>query len=558
MQTARRLYVYLLSGISLGVLVGGVSMLLTVLLDTLGLGRSGPQLGGGDVTGQQLTLALALTVVSLPVWLIHWFVAERSVRHGTAEAAMERTSSVRGLYFGIAMALLLLAAGIGLSSVITTIVVRLADAESFGGGSVAGGLALAAVAGAAWLYHVWLRSRDWARGPMVDGGAWLPRAYLYLAAFIGLMLLLSGFGSLLGVIGSLLTDAPQFGDPSDAWWAYPLGLALANVVLGGAVWLGHLRYANGLVRDPGWRGRSERPAKLRLAYFVAVLMAAAAGAIFLAADGARTVIEAALGVAQNDEPATSLSLVLLALVTAAAYALAWWAHARWMEREAAMSGSAERFETEHRLELYPIALVGLATGATAVAWLIGLLLESLVGSGQALSGDDVALRELARWVPLALFGTAAWIWAWRGAELRRLTDPGGEAASTTRRTMLLIVLAGAVLAGLAAAGLILYRLFGSLVGITQSGDPVTELSTPIGVLLVAAGVGAYHAVALRRDQAIRVEPPPATTAKLASLDLRLVGPAGADPRSVVAAIAAQLPPGYALEVAEQPPSRSVG
>ena len=64
MQTARRLYVYLLSGISLGVLVAGVSMLLTVLLQSVGLSFGGPQLGGGDVTGQQLTLALALTVLT--------------------------------------------------------------------------------------------------------------------------------------------------------------------------------------------------------------------------------------------------------------------------------------------------------------------------------------------------------------------------------------------------------------------------------------------------------------------------------------------------------------
>ena len=49
MQTARRLYVYLLSGISLGVLVAGVSMLLTVLLQSVGLSFGGPQLGGGDV-----------------------------------------------------------------------------------------------------------------------------------------------------------------------------------------------------------------------------------------------------------------------------------------------------------------------------------------------------------------------------------------------------------------------------------------------------------------------------------------------------------------------------
>ena len=551
MQTARRLYIYLMSGISLGVLVSGVSMLLTVLLDALGL--AGPQLGGGDVTGQQLTLALALTVVSLPVWLIHWFVAERSVRAGVAGEAVERNSSVRGLYFALAMGLLLLAAGAGLSSAIHTVIARLGDAQQFGGSGIGGGLALGAVAGVAWVYHLRLRTRDWARGPMSDGGAWLPRTYLYVAAFLGLMLFLSGFGGLLELAGRVLLNEPLFDDPSGSWWAYPLGLGVANLTVGGAVWIGHLAYSNALLRDGGWRGASERPAKLRLAYFVAVLMATAVGAIYLAGDSARNVLETALGVSEADAPAQVLGVVLLPLLTAIAYGAAWLVHGRWMEREAAAAGSSERFETEHRLELYPMALVGLAIGAVAAAWLIGLLLESALGIGRAITGGDIALRELARWVPLVLLGTVAWIWSWRRAELRRTTDPVGEASSTTRRATLLIALGGSVLAGVAAAGLILYRLFGAVVGIAQSGDPVAALSTPIGVLVVAAGVAAYHAIALRRDQAIRVEPAPAQrTSVPAALDLRLIGPAGGDALSVVASIAAHLPPGYALEVADPP------
>lgn len=551
MQTARRLYVYLLSGISLGVLVTGVSMLLTVLLQSAGLSFGGPQLGGGDVTGQQLTLALALTVVSLPVWLIHWLVAERSVREDRPEADVERSSSVRGLYFAIAMGLLLIAVGTAVSSVIQEAVTRLGDAQFFGGSGVAGGLALAAAAGSAWLYHAWLRNRDWARAPMTGGGAWLPRTYLYLAAFVGLMLLLSGLGGLLELISRVILEPPPLDDAPDVWWAYPLGSSLGSILVGGATWIGHLAYSNGLVRDEGWRGASERPAKLRLAYFVGVVMAAAAGAIFFASDSVRAAIEVILGLAPSDEPARLLAFVLLPLVTASAYAVAWWAHARWMEREAARSGTGERIETAARLELYPIALVGLAFGATAVAWLIGLLLESLFAGGRTLSGGDFAQRDLARWAPMALVGTAVWIVAWRGVELRRGIDVAAEASSTVRRALLLIVLAGSILAGIGAAGLILYRLFGAVVGISQSGDPAAELSTPLGVLVVAVAVAAYHAVALRRDQGLTAKlPGPAIVTAPIALDLRLTVPADGDAAAVLATISEGLPPGYALEVAE--------
>jgi hypothetical protein len=114
MQTARRLYVYLISGIGIGMLVGGLTMLLSVLFDRLGL-RGAIIAGEGDVIGQQLTLASALIVVGLPVWLIHWLAAERSVRPGREGAALERTSDVRGLYFALAMGILLLVAANGVS-----------------------------------------------------------------------------------------------------------------------------------------------------------------------------------------------------------------------------------------------------------------------------------------------------------------------------------------------------------------------------------------------------------------------------------------------------------
>lgn len=88
MQTARRLYVYLISGIGMGMLVAGLTMLLSVLFGRLGL--AGSVLGGeGDVIGQQLTLASALIVVGLPVWLIHWLAAERSVRPDRPDAALD-------------------------------------------------------------------------------------------------------------------------------------------------------------------------------------------------------------------------------------------------------------------------------------------------------------------------------------------------------------------------------------------------------------------------------------------------------------------------------------
>ena len=554
MQTARRLYVYLLSGISLGALVVGVTMLLTVMFERLGLGPSGDLVfGGEDAIRQQLTLASAVTAVSLPVWLIHWLVAERSVRPERPTASVERTSDVRGLYFALAMGALLLAMATGVASMLEAIVLSLAGADAIGR-SIGGGLAVAIVAGAAWAYHVRLRTRDWSRGPMTDGGAWLPRTYLYVATFAGLFLLLSGVTGFIELLGRLVLDEPPaFIDSSiGSWWAFPLASAVTSVAVGGAIWLGHAWYANRLLRDPGWRGASERPARLRLAFFVAVLLATAAGSIYLFGDGIGNAFAAALGVPDTQETGQTFGLIILPMLSAIGYAIAWWIHARWMDMEAEASGSSERLETVDRLQLYPVALVGLAFGATATAWLIGILIDVALG-GERLVAGDAWRRELSQFVPFALLGVGVWIWRWRGATARWAVDPIGEAASTTRWTSLLIVIAVGIGAGVISIGFILYRLFGTVFGLALTGDPISELSLPVGVAMVAAVVVLYHGSQLRRDQALRagIDTSPSEPTAVAPLAwLRLTGPPGADVDPALNALRRHLPEGYALEVVE--------
>lgn len=111
-------------------------------------------------------------------------------------------------------------------------------------------------------------------------------------------------------------------------------------------------------------------------------------------------------------------------------------------------------------------------------------------------------------LPLAILGGAVWIWAWVPMERRHQAFPRAEAASTVRRAGLLIVLAVAVIAGLSSLALILYRLFGFLLGAGLSGDAVGELSTPAGILLVALVAGLYHGLALRGDLAVALPPQP--------------------------------------------------
>ena len=155
---------------------------------------------------------------------------------------------------------------------------------------------------------------------------------------------------------------------------------------------------------------------------------------------------------------------------------------------------------------------------------------------------------MARWAPLAALGAGVWAWRWAAAGARFAQDPEGEAGSPIRRAALFLVLAASILSGIAAAGVIFYRLFGGLFGIRQAADPVAELSGPIGTLAVAAVIGLVHGARLRRDQSLRgrAEETPAS-ARPAEMTVRLRGPEGADLPALVAALRAQLPQGYAVE-----------
>lgn len=541
MQTARRLYVYLISGVSLGVLIAGASSLLGIGLEQLGL--PGPDFVDGREAGERLTLAAALVAVALPAWLIHWLLAERSVRPDQSEAAVERSATLRGLYMALVLGALLLAAANGMGTAIHTIVHRVAGTE-YGGESVADGIALLLAAAAAWLYHGWVRQRDWRRGPITDGGAWLPRTYLYAAAFGGLMSALTGFAGLLDVTWTSVLDASA---PLEdvTWTAFQLADHLGSLLVGGVIWVAHWWHAQRIVREPGWRGESERPARLRQAYFVAVIVAALGYAIWHLGSAIGDAIRAAAGLHIGDaDPARGM---VVSLLSAIPFAIVAWLHAGPPKKEARASGLVGRIEATARLSLYPIALVGLAFAAVGSARFGGAIITGLF-SRTTLGGGRWLVEAVAANVPFIVIGAGVWWWAWRGITARVAADPAAEAASTIRRTTILAALAGSVLSVIGAAAIVLYRLFGGLFGVPQPGDPIAEVSVPLATLVVALAVGGYHLLLLRTDQSRAPVEPDEVVAPRPSVAVRISGPAGSDVRATLSGLRGGLPEGFELEV----------
>jgi hypothetical protein len=313
---------------------------------------------------------------------------------------------------------------------------------------------------------------------------------------------------------------------------------------------------------------------VRLTYLLGIVAYAAAQSVLGLAQGARAVLVVLLGaesvIGVQPGPAAIAREAVAPVIAAAIWAWVAWLHVRWVRREASRSGDAERPLRVERLISHAFSLLGLAFGASGLAWLLGLAIDVAFGGQRTIRSDDFWRVELAQFVPMAVLGWALWLFGWRDVLARRARDPEGEARSTTRRGALLLTMAGAVLAGLSSAALVLYRFVAVLLRADVSADPVSELSTPLGILAVAVAVTAYHGLLLRGDLAAREAPaeavlPELTTAAVpptvaapeptaepvatapAARRLVLSGPPRSDLDAIVASLRAGLPPDHSLD-----------
>ncbi len=562
MQTVRRLYVYLLSGISMGFLVYGLIVLLEVIFGQLGIGQ-GTLIGreGESWARQQLSLAAALIGVGLPVWGIHWWFAERSLNPDRPNAEDERASTVRALYLTVVLVVLLGFGAFAARDLVREIVLGFLPQQPenvyYGSASATRSLATLLVAAAAWGYHVSVRRRDLARGQLQGAAAWLPRVYVYGATLVALLITLQAFGDLARYAGEAVW--PLANNPDDSYRSYGLADSVSLFLVWAAAWLGHWWYAGRLVSAGGWRATSERGAWLRLAFFVAVILAGASSVVRLAGEALRAILVPAFGatdaIGGDLDGADLLRAVAVALVSAVPWAVAWWLHQGRMHEEALQADDPSRAVVATRLDLHAVALVGLAFAAVGTGWLVGVLIDVLLGGSRTVSGFGFWRAELANFVPYVVLGLVVWIWRWWPIQARHAADPTGEAASTIRRSFLLIILAASVISAIGSLALVLYRLFGSLLGANLGGNTVSELSTPVGALVAAAAVALYHGLALRRDLALRAaatpvpttESPTAAAPAVEGRALVLRGPPDGDLEAAVGALRDALPPGFTLD-----------
>ena len=559
MGTAKRLYLYGISSISLLVLAVGLVNLLGLVFGEIADALGATTIGGGGGTGrEQASLAIALVAVGLPIFAVHWALVGRGWRGTGAAAAEDRSSSIRAFHLGfVATVALAVATYSGVELLHRWLGGLLGvEAPAFGP-RWPDTLAILLIALPIWWYHQGRRNADIRHDHLHGPAAWLTRLHRYAWAFVGLIILVVGASQTIETLATVLIGGSDFGS-SGSWWRDPLASSLALVAVGGGVFAYHADDARRAMRDASRIGEDDRSSAIRATYFGTVILVMLIDVALSVAASLTELARLALGVSDGTGPISFLELVVGPLLVAVPYLLAGLAHRSALYREAS-GRSPDALDDAERLTRHLAGAVGLAIVAVGSAQLLGRILEIALGVGRA---DDLFRAELAGSIALMLVGAVLWIPAWTMISRRRHDAPLVERRATVGRAYLYLVVAASLVAAVPSAAYALYRVIDAALG----GGGVTlasELAIPMAVVVVAGVIAVYHGRILVTDlrsadvtdegaMPVAAIEPAATPADPvpgpgASMTLTLRGPAGTDLESIASALRERLPVGVLLD-----------
>jgi len=409
---------------------------------------------------EQASLAIALLLVAVPVWYLHYRAADAAARR----SLRERGAALRSAYLQIVVLVTaLLVFGYGqrvlhliLQAVLVGDVPQLFPLEPSWEARAAGAFAMVLAAAGALVFHLRLAAADRASGAVTGRAAEVGFFVRYALAVVGLLFF--GFSlasTLAGVWERLLFPFPDPVLPPrvpvllaprpsrETSLLFDLANAIPQVVAGLALWLAAwLPAQRSVLRAEGERTSLAR----RLAIYFVIAVSA-----FIVLFGLTTVVAALLARALGERIADADlgrqlgSPMFFAIV----FAAAWWYHRRVVEGEATRETEAGRAAGIRRAYYYLIAAIGLAMAAIGAAGAVGA-----IGSGWlGLMNHDA--REMATWIALVLTGGPAWAFHWR-TQQKRLDDD--ERRALQRRVYLYLAILGSVAAVLVFGSALLFNL----------------------------------------------------------------------------------------------------
>lgn len=476
MPTIRRLYLYAVAFISLEVIIWGL----------IGLGRTMAAENGFGVEAASLAEGLALLLVGLPAFGLHWWLAQR----GAAELVEERSSRIRAVFLYGALLATLIPVAQNLLAFADRLLLEAFGAGAqwalFGGGQSVLDNLIAAAANALAAGYLFLVTRaEWGRQLQGQAFPETRRLYRYAWLIYSLGLIVAGAALVLILPIDLYTAVG-----GERLASLANGLALS--VLGWPLWYFTSRRIRASLREP-----AERESMLRLGVLYALTLAGALGGLLSAGRALNVLALAAMG-APLSTPQI-LERTGEPLAAGLALGAVWLVYGRRLRGEIEAIPEAPRRAALRRFYFYALSLVGLGAAVYGLNALLSQGLAALLGG----SAENASLNRarLASGISAALLGIPVWVLAWLPMVREAAQDgESGDYArrSLVRRAYLFLVIFAGVLGIMAGAGNLVFQALQALLGEAPQGYPLSAWQVGATLVLFLI-VLVYHGRVLRVD-----------------------------------------------------------
>ncbi len=479
MRTIRRLYFYAVAFISIEVILWGLIGLMRTML-------SSALTPGPDTLAQ----ALALILVGLPIFLLHWVWAQRAASHDEEE----RASTLRAIFlYGILLATFVPGTQNVLALFNRTFIqtAGISSARAILGGqqTLLDNIIAIIMNGIAAAYFFTVLRNNWKNIASSDDFAAIRRIYRYIWVFYGLILSIFGVQQTLRFLFYIPTGV--LGEA---------GLELfvngtAMVLIGAPIWA----YMWQVCQAAYQAEARERGAMLRMGVLYILSLAGVVVVLTSAGIVLDVLLRRLLGEAMGWEE--MLRQASLSIAIGVPLAAVWAYYGHWLAIDIRAETDLPRRAGMQRLYFYILSFIGLIATFVGLSLILSFLVNIIAGSFNILWGDTLRPR-LAGAIAALFAGLPLWLLTWRPMQAESLNpgDSGDHARrSLVRKFYLYLVIFACVIGGMISAVVLAYQLFNALLGGYRANDFLTTTLNALQVLVLFAIFLAYHLASLRRD-----------------------------------------------------------
>jgi hypothetical protein len=491
MNSIKRLYIYAVAFISFEVVLWGTIQLVRAMVARTEITTAASQVAG----------ALSLILVGLPVFLIHWIIAQRSA----AVDIEDRSARLRAIFFYGMLLVTLLPM---LHNTLALVNRQMANYMQIELGRVLIGseqiasdnLIAIALNAAAALYFYLVLSRTWQSALEGDAFPEVRRFYRYIWLIYGLGLCILGSQKFLEYILSL--PSTYGGNPlpsgvnlsilqTNSADIALLSDGLSLIAVGAPLFAFILFWVQRSLVDNG-----ERLSMLRLVVLYCLVFASVVVTLVSTGMLLDKILHWLLG--ERLPIAELLALISRPLSVAVPFGLVWIYFGSTLSREVNTLPDTPRRSGLRRLYLYVLAALGLISFFIGLHMTIILVIDYFWGD---ITWEASLRSNLASALAMVMVGFPLWVISWHPmASEARISGESGDHArrSLVRKSYLYFFLFLGLMGVMFSSGMLIYMNLRSLLG--DAPDHLTveilRLCTSLALFLLLLG---YHWQVLRRD-----------------------------------------------------------